>query len=319
MATCKEPALNARIAELCLGEADGHERSTLEAHLLVCDECWTEFQRINEAVHVIRSDKTDLEPVTAADFIQLVGLGAQLHRWLGGHAVITVAISIGFGLMMALALLVEVAYQWTTYRQWALYVSVIIGVESAAVSLLSFDLMRRRLIASRTNAIVFALGPLVAWAVCVALTMAPFLSADPTVLASFQTMTARIGWMKSVGQALQIPLLSLLPFHFVLAMQHELRSNRIDRVLKLLTNDPMRVTPRGTLYVRPVLAAAVFVLFAAWWIIGSAHLLENLRISRMMVVLLSLFAVLIWYARSLNDIKREAIAILAGRKVLGPN
>lgn len=330
MATCNEQVLSARIADLCLGEASGEERSALEAHLLVCDECWTEFQRVNEAVQVLRSDKA-LEPVMVADLIQLVGLGARLHRWLGGHAVIAVAISIGFGLMMALALLVEVAYEWPTYSHWAMYVSVIIGVGSAAVSLLSFDLMRRRLIAGRTNSIVFALGPLVAWAVCVALTIAPFLSPDPTVLASFQTMTARIGWVKSVGQALQIPLLALVPFHFVLAMQHDLWSNRIDRLLKLLTNDPMRVTPRGTLYIRPVLGAAIFVLFAAWWIIGSAHLLENLQagphlalfmalgISRMMVVLLSLFAVLIWYARVLNELKREAIAISAGRQVLDSN
>ncbi len=132
-------------------------------------------------------------------------------------------------------------------------------------------------------------------------------------------------------EALQIPLLSLVPIHFVLAMQHELWSNRIDRVLRLLTSDPMRVTPRGTLFVRPLLAAAIFLLFATWWMIGNAHLLENLEpgpylalfmvlgISRMMIVLITLFAVLIWYARTLNELKREAIAISAGRKVLDPH
>ena len=57
---------------------------------------------------------------------------------------------------------------------------------------------------------------------------------------------------------------------------------------------------------KTLLKFIIFVLFAAWWIIGSAHLLENLQagphlalfmalgISRMMVVLLSLFAVLVW-------------------------
>lgn len=114
-------------------------------------------------------------------------------------------------------------------------------------------------------------------------------------------------------------------------MQHELWSNRIDRVLRLLTSDPTRVTPRGTLFVRPLLAAAIFLLFATWWMIENAHLLENLEpgpylalfmalgISRMMIVLITLFAVLIWYARTLNELKREAIAISAGRKVLDPH
>jgi hypothetical protein len=183
-------------------------------------------------------------------------------------------------------------------------------------------------IGGHSNAILFALGPITVTAAIVALAVAPFLSADPIVLAKFQTMTARVGWMKSVGQALQIPLLSLIPFQFVLAMQHELWSNRMDRVLRLLTNDPMGITPRGALFVRPVVAAVVFVLFATWWIIGNAHLLENLEpgphlglfmalgISRMTVVLVTLFVVWIWYLRILDELKREAIAISAGRKVL---
>jgi len=331
MAMCKEPALNARIAELCFNEAEGEDRSALEAHLLVCDECWTEFQRISEAVHVLRSEKTGIEPVMAADLIQLVGLGARLHRRLGGHAFIAGIIAFGFGLMVTLALLVEVAYQWDTYVDWAPYAAVGVGLVSTAVCLISLDLMRRRLIAGHSNSILFALGPIIACAAAVALAVAPFLSADPIVLAKFQTMTARIGWMKSVGQALQIPLLSLLPFQFVLAMQYELWSNRIDRVLRVLTHDPMGVTPRGVLFVRPVVAAVIFALFATWWIVGNAHLLENLEpgpylglfmalgISRMMVVLITLFIVLIWYLRVLNELKREAIAISAGRKVLDPH
>jgi hypothetical protein len=84
------------------------------------------------------------------------------------------------------------------------------------------------------------------------------------------------------------------------------------------------------LFIRPAFAAMVFVLFAAWWIIGTAHLLENLQpgrylalfmslgIARMTVMLLELLVILIWYARVLNDLKREAIAISAGRTALKP-
>ena len=78
----------------------------------------------------------------------------------------------------------------------------------------------------------------------------------------------------------------------------------------------------------PAVAAVIFVLFATGWIVGSAHLLENLEpspylglfmtlgTSRMMAVLITLLAVLIWYARTLNELKREAIAISAGRGIL---
>jgi hypothetical protein len=328
MAMCSDPALNARIAELCFGGPAGEDRTALEAHLLVCDDCWAEFQRISEAVHVLREEKTSLEAVMAADLIQLVGLGAHLQRRLGGHRAIAMAISGGFGAMVALALLVEVAYQWENYSTWVSYASIGVGLGSAAVCLAAFEMMRARVLAGRANSIGFAIGPVLAWAAIVALGVAPFLSADPIVLAKFQTMTGRIGWIKSVGQALQVPLLALIPFHFVLTMQYELWSNRIDRVLRVLTNDPMAVTPRGTLFIRPVLAAVLFALLAMWWLIGSAHLLENLEpgpylalfmgfgISRMMVVLVVLLAVLIWYVRAVNELKREAIAISAGRTIL---
>jgi hypothetical protein len=328
MTTCSQPALNQRIADLCFDLEEGEERTALEAHLLVCDACWTEFQRVSDAVSVLRSEKTRLEPVVAADMIQLVGLGGRLHYRLGGHVAIVGTISAAYGLMMALALLAEVAYRWDVYGRWAPTVSFVIGVTSAALCFVSFDMARRRLIAGRTNSIVSALVPLFAWAVLVAVAVAPFLSSAPIVLARFQTMTGRLGWIKSVAQALEVPLLSLVPFHFVLSMQYELWSNRVARVLRLLTNDPMRVTPRGTLFIQPLLVGAVFVLFAGWWIVGTAHLLENLQpgpyftlfmavaMSRMMVVLLSLLTVLIWYTRILNDLKREVIAISAGRRVL---
>ena len=55
MAMCDQPGLNARIAELCFGDTASEDRASLEAHLLVCDECWIELQRISEAVHVLRA------------------------------------------------------------------------------------------------------------------------------------------------------------------------------------------------------------------------------------------------------------------------
>jgi hypothetical protein len=172
MGMCNEPALNARIAELCFGDEQGEDRSALEAHLLVCDECWTEFQRISEAVHVLRSEPTAIEPVMAADLIQLLGLGARLQRPFGGHAWMASVIAVGHGLMMALALLVEVAYQWENYAAWVPYTSFGVALGSIVVSLVSFDSMRRRVLAGRTNSILFGLWPILTWATVIALSIA---------------------------------------------------------------------------------------------------------------------------------------------------
>ncbi len=46
------------------------------------------------------------------------------------------------------------------------------------------------------------------------------------------------------------------------------------------------------------------------------ELLMAFALSRMAAAILTLLAVLIWYTRTLIDLKREAIAISAGRQVL---
>lgn len=55
-----------------------------------------------------------------------------------------------------------------------------------------------------------------------------------------QTMTARVGWSKSVLEALALPILSLVPVQVVFALRRQLSSGDAEGVRRLLAGDRMR-------------------------------------------------------------------------------
>ena len=329
MNKCTQPDLNARLGDLCFTSGEETDREALEAHLLVCDECWTEFQRLTEAVHVLRAEGQLVKPLMAADLIELAGVASRLHKPFGGHWRIVTVVSVGFAAMMGLALPVEVAYEWATYGRRAIIAGPLLAAGSFVVSLLVFWFLSKRTREGDARATGWASLILIAWAIVVAVAVLPLLPNEQIVRAQFQTMTGALGWLKSTSQALALPLLMLLPYQMILALQRDLQASRTDRVLRILTGDPMRIIPRGSLFVRPHVAGFVALLFSVWWIVGTAHLLENLQssgylplfmtlaLSRASVAVLTLAAMLLWYVRTLDEIKREATAIAGGRSQIG--
>lgn len=326
--TCDAPHLHERIEQALFGDVTPEERSALEAHLLVCDACWNEFERINAAVLVLRSERSAIQPVMAADLLQLAGLGGRLGTWFGGHSGFVWTIAAAYGAMSALAVLVEVAYEWNLHAAWAPVAALAVGTGSLLTGLVAFEALRRFVQQERRLPFLAGAVPLALWTALAAWLVAPWLPEHPVVLATFQTMPARVGWTKSLLQALEVPMLSLVLFHGVLMLQRELQGNRVEGLLKVLIRDPMRVNPKGFVFIPPAAAAVVYVLLAAWWIAGTAHLLDNLQRApymglfmalaqtRMAMFLAATLTALIWYALALNGLKREAIAIRSGRATL---
>lgn len=327
--SCEAPDVHARLHELCFNlDTNDEDRRRLEAHLLVCNTCWAEFQRLSEAVHLLRSDYEALRPVMAADVIELTGLGERLSHWLGGHAAFGLAISAVFGSAMALALLIEVAYQWNAYWQWALPISLVIAAGSGTVLTFGLDRLRRRRLDRGQESFGRTAVILVGWTILIAASVVGFLPSESIVEASIQTMPARLAWFKGVSQALHVPLLALLPFHFVLAVQAELRAGRAERVARFLSRDRSSVSPQGALFVPPTFIGLVAGVLALYWLVATAHLLDNLMpgantglfmslvIGRVAIVCSGLVVLVAWYARVLEDLKREAIAVSSGRTAL---
>jgi hypothetical protein len=158
----------------------------------------------------------------------------------------------------------------------------------------------------------------VGWSLLLAAAIAPQLPNRSIVRAEIQTMTANVGYPKSLLEALALPILALVPLHVVCALEAELKRGKAERVYRVLSADQQSVPIRGTLIVRPNAASIVFGTVTIWWMGANARLLESLEIGpyyslflklgtiRVSCGLLMLFAVLACYVWTLNELKQQA-------------
>lgn len=231
---------------------------------------------------------------------------------------IAVALSVTYGVMVGLALLVEIAYEWPAFGSWALRVAAVTCLGSIAVSLGAVALLRRRVANQQPRALLLTLAVFVGWSVALALAIGPQLPDRPLVRATFQTMTANVGYPKSLLEALTLPTLALVPLQVVCALEAELRRGRANSVVRVLASDRQAPSLPGTVVVRPAAASIVFGTVSIWWMNANARLLESLQsgpyyslflelgIVRVASGLLMLFAVLGWYTWTLNDLRQQA-------------
>jgi serine/threonine protein kinase len=236
-----------------------------------------------------------------------------------GHAhPIVLMLSVIYGLMVGLALLVEIAYEWSAFGSWALPIAAGTSVASIAVSAAGYAVLRWGAADRRPRALLAALAIFVGWSALLALAIGPQLPDRPLVRANIQTMTANVGYPKSLLEALALPLLAMLPLHAVCALEAELRRGRGRSVYRILSSRHHRLSIPGTLLVRPGVAGIVFGTVTIWWIGANGRLLENLQsgpyyglflrlgVARVASGLLMLLAVLAWYTWTLNELRQEA-------------
>jgi len=113
----------------------------------------------------------------------------------------------------------------------------------------------------------------------------------------------------------------LVPFHFVVSMQRELRAGRHRLVLGLLAGHPLGVAPRGTIFIRAWVLALLLAVMAAVGVILRAYLFDHLLPAPYLNLFTNLIEVrsalyfaigvecFAWYYRSLNELKRECLAV----------
>jgi hypothetical protein len=239
-----------------------------------------------------------------------------------GAGPLLLGVSGAFGAMVGLALLVEVAYQWPKYSTWTLPTAVASGVSSALVTLLILARIRRQAHAGTPLSLAVAVAVLFCWSTAVSFIVAPALPDEPLVLATEQTMSAKVGWIKSVGEALFLPMLALVPLQTIFVLAREVQMGRLDDVRNLLQQRRRAIPPAGAHCVAPLLAFAIFLLVVVSWILANAKLFASLKngqyyglflaldFARAASGLLTLLWVLLYYLTSLSHLKRVA----AGRR-----
>jgi hypothetical protein len=234
----------------------------------------------------------------------------------GGQIPLLFAVSGVFGAMVGLALLVEVAYQWPKYSTWALPTSVGSGFCAAIVALLVLTRMRQQAYAGRPMSLALAAAVLFSASAVLSFIVAARLPDEPLVRASVQTMPANVGWIKSVGEALFLPMLALVPLQTIFVLAYEVRMGRTDEIRNLLQHRRRAIAPAGAHYVPPLLAFAIFLLVAGPWILANGNLFTSLEdgqyyglffaldFARVASGLLTLLWVFLWYVSSVRHLKR---------------
>jgi DNA-binding winged helix-turn-helix (wHTH) protein len=244
-----------------------------------------------------------------------------INGLLGGHtsyAVITCAIYAG---LFSTGLLIQVAYQFDDYERKGLVIALFVFLLVFVSSVTAFTLDWRRTVLGRDSGLglqclVFMISGAAAFG-----TGCLLLPGSQVVQANFQTYTAQAAYLKDTCYFLALALFYLIiPFHFILSMQREVREGRHRESLSLLSADKLSVPPRGTIYPKLWVLLLLLVGLFSTAIVATTRLFSNLTpgthvnlymhlvLVRWMLYFGLAILALAWYHRELNDIKRKCVA-----------
>jgi hypothetical protein len=320
---CIDPPLSELVTPFCFGDATQDQLDAFSAHLLECDYCWAEVQRLAGAIRVLRSDSEVSTSYAAHDVVEVMGVSARLKMPFGGHIWQALTAVCLYAALHPLALLAEVAYDFPHLGRAAAVASPFIFGWMAVTTLAAFAVVWRAVARRGRSGLVLASAILLGAALVLYGAVLPMLPAYPVVQANFQTDTAKAGFLKSIllSSPLAIPLL-LAPFAAVLMLQRQLQDGRHSMVLALLTGEKRAVPPRGSIYVKSRnLWVLVFIVVIAS-IGGTIRLFEGLTPTPQMNLFMTFALVRSicynalwvgacwWYSSgALVDIKRECVAV----------
>jgi hypothetical protein len=315
---CGLPRREVSISAYCFGELSDEERYRFEAHLLQCESCWHEIQRLGRAVRCIKADPSVTRSFNS-EIISIIGISSRVPKNLFGHGIHAIAASLLYSFALAVTVFMEIAYDYTRFSSfaWATAPLVLLWAFSTTVCALGADAKLTR--AGHKSGMFAALSILIVSAVANYIFVRPHLPDYSVTQAVFQTWTAQAAYLKGlVYCGVFCALFLLFPFHFILVAQRELLAGRSRMVYETLTGGKFGIPPRGAPYLGVGILCVFLILGAASSFISTAHLLEGLKPAiyrtffiETIVVRWLLFLCLgleccWWYYSSLNELKRES-------------
>lgn len=319
---CGDPDLKRHLVGYCFGEITEQQKQLFEAHLLECNSCWQELERLHHAVRALQSDRTALRDLRPGELAKAFGISSEVFSAYSGHTTHVYIASVLYALNFIAVLFLETAYQFNRLGTAAAIVAVPVFGFIFGTSIWIFR--RGAMLTARGKPgvgwtsvqLVFATALLCFAGLCL------FLPNQPVTLTTTQSYTAQVDYLKDLFYLVPVAAVFLiLPLHFVVSMQREMAEGKHPAVLNLLSGQPRAVPPRGTVYPRSNLLWIAFfgiVIFAfglTWRLLDTLQLSVYMHLYSYLIVLrLTLyfglwFECLLWYNRMLNEIKRECLAM----------
>lgn len=311
------------IVDYCFGDLAEDRRAAFEVHLLTCDGCFAEVEHLVAGVRTLRGHaQASAGALHRSDLIGLLGLSGDLDEPFAGHLKFVALATSGYAILSAEALLTELSYFLDRFGRVALWTVPLALVWVGLAMLAAFNTGLRLTRADRSNALL-ASGAVFVTVVGLMLVGAQvILPHEPSIASAFVPRTVAAANLRNyVLYGLPLGLLFLLiPFQFVVAIQRDLVRGRHENVLRFFSKDPLAISPRGAVYIPPVILGGMLGVAAIYLVVANQYLLDNLLAgphSELFTTLIYLrigtgLALggggLAWYIRMLNEAKREALA-----------
>ena len=252
---------------------------------------------------------------------------ARLAATFGGHLWHVLASSALYALLYVVALLLEVAYQFDHLGPPAIKLTPWVFLWIFGTAAVGLWVDWRWTFRGKTAGLLLSLPAFISGGLLLYMMIGQFLPRHSVTEADFQTYPALGAFLKSVYYFLPLAVVFMvLPYHFVLSIQRELREGRYRPVLDLLADRRSSAAPAGAIYLRVWWLAVVLVAAASAALVAMAHMFESLKPNPhsglfvqlaqwrfLLYVILGLECV-VWYNWMLNGIKRECLeAVSAGK------
>lgn len=308
----------------CFGDATEDERLAFEAHLLECDNCWAEVQRLDAAVQTLRTDGTLLNKFITPSTFRFFGLSGTVGRILDGHLWHPLLGCFLYALLFTVSLVFECLDlgQLSTRAWWIAGLVVLPWMFGTSLFALFVDW--KLTLQEKTSGLIATIGIFIFSLIVLLVGTYLFFPEQPGANLNAKGYPPQIAYIKdTMYYYLPVGLFYLLlPFHFVVAVQNALRLGRYRPMFALLSKDRAGIPPRGAVFPKVWLLSAVLVALGLFIVIATNTLFDRLAPSphRSLFMLLIqiknfiLFTLgvecLIWYSRSLDELKRECLAVL---------
>lgn len=234
-----------------------------------------------------------------------------------------------YALLYAIALFVEVAYQFDSYGASAVRVAPLVFVWVWTTSFAGLILCTALTLNRRAYSLALTVSLFVASVIVLYVSVGWILPNAPITKALFQTYPARGGYLKSISHFLPLAVIFLVvPYHFVIAARTQIRLGNRDQIRKLLSGERFGTAPEGTVFLKVKWLCVMLTIAAIASIVATAHLMDNLvateytsmfvqLIQWRMLVYFSLGVIcILWYSRSLNSIKIASLKMYASSQPL---
>lgn len=226
-----------------------------------------------------------------------------------------------YALLYAVALFVEVAYQFDSHAASAVKFAPFVFLWIWGTSIGSLMTCKLLTATGRSYSLELSILLFVAASLLLYVALGSILPNVPITQASIRTYPAHSAYFKSITHFFPLAVIFwVMPYHFVIAARAQLRSGRASQIRELLTGDRSGTAPEGTVFLQVKWLGVLLMVAAAASIYATAHLMDNLvpteytgmftqLIQWRLILYFALGVICLWwYSRSLNAIKIASLA-----------